>query len=394
MLNAEDDKKNQNLRLAALRRKVKDISSTSQKPGTARLVHIFTGTALLLLLLVLISWYQENGGFSEPTESLAGEQVAGKKVKGKKAFDAEGRRGGKRTRKAKREDKGGKASKMGKNATHAAIPRIRLPPGETCVLTHSRMAYTFDRLEKAVVTKAPFPHLYVKNVFEPDFYQCLLAHLPVDTAKDTKAVYRKKKSTGRYTLPLPSKHIPSGGEGTDAVAWEALDKTVFNATFWQGFSEKITDVTMRDILLAKFADIISKRGGSVSIQETSMTLELQRDRKGFTMGPHTDVPERLVAAHFYLPRNMDHSKMGTTLVESASGQTQSDNKRQSWSDHDFVKVKQMEFIPNAMFAFAPCLSSWHAVPEWILPKGSRDTIVGVVASDSKDSGKLGSKGMC
>ncbi|KAK3263379.1 hypothetical protein CYMTET_27811 [Cymbomonas tetramitiformis] len=249
MLNAEDDKKNQNLRLAALRRKVKDISSTSQKPGTARLVHIFTGTALLLLLLVLISWYQESGGFSEQTEPLGGEEVAGKKVKGKKAFDAEGRRVGKRTRKAKREEKGGKTGKAGKNATHAAIPRIRLPPGETCALTHARLAYTFERLEKAVVAKVPFPHVYVKNVFEPDIYQCLLAHLPVDTAKDTKAVYRKKKSTGRYTLSLPSKQTPSVGEGTDAAAWEALDTKVFNTTFWQGFSEKITGITMSLVLL-------------------------------------------------------------------------------------------------------------------------------------------------
>eukprot|EP00854_Cymbomonas_tetramitiformis_P018648 gene18648-22261_t len=334
MLNAEDDKKNQNLRLAALRRKVKDISSTSQKPGTARLVHIFTGTALLLLLLVLISWYQESGGFSEQTEPLGGEEVAGKKEKKRSTLKvaesvSPGRlrsffhnasthagtircplleprsgfescipllaaglpepgrslavlsRAGKRTRKAKREEKGGKTGKAGKNATHAAIPRIRLPPGETCALTHARLAYTFERLEKAVVAKVPFPHVYVKNVFEPDIYQCLLAHLPVDTAKDTKAVYRKKKSTGRYTLSLPSKQTPSVGEGTDAAAWEALDTKVFNTTFWQGFSEKITGITMR----------------------------------GFTMGPHTDVPERLVATHFYLPRSMDHSKMGTTLVE-------------------------------------------------------------------------------
>jgi hypothetical protein len=45
-------------------------------------------------------------------------------------------------------------------------------------------------------------------------------------------------------------------------------------------------------------------------------------------------------------------------------------------NNDFEEVESIPFVPNVVFAFAPCWSSWHGVEN--IGNGERDTIQGFV----------------
>ena len=46
----------------------------------------------------------------------------------------------------------------------------------------------------------------------------------------------------------------------------------------------------------------------------------------------------------------------------------------NWNDPDFEVAAQARYVPNSVFAFAPCFGSWHAVPKMTGKTFVRDTI--------------------
>ena len=109
------------------------------------------------------------------------------------------------------------------------------------------------------------------------------------------------------------------------------------------------------------------------------TLALGRDLRGYNIGPHTDTSDKWVTTLYYLPDSNAQTELGTAVVASKSGRTSSGNVRGSLSSGDFYIARKAKFQKNAVFAFAACTGSWHAVQQ---VKGSdaiqRDTIQGFV----------------
>jgi hypothetical protein len=45
-----------------------------------------------------------------------------------------------------------------------------------------------------------------------------------------------------------------------------------------------------------------------------------------------------------------------------------------WKDGDFVPTNTVPFKPNTLLAFAPCVTSWHAVMNYTGHESTRDSI--------------------
>lgn len=185
-----------------------------------------------------------------------------------------------------------------------------------------------QRIRKAELNAVPFLHLYVDRVFDLATYSVLREHLPQDKAYVPLAGY-----------PARFIHEPTGA-------------------FWKEVVEAMRDV--QDALTERL-DVPRGRGHVLLI----------RDHPGYSIGPHTDSPNKLFSALFYLPPDESLREHGTTLYESASIDT--GLKHYARSDH-FKPVWTAPFLPNTMFAFKKSNHSWHGV-EPFSGDGVRDVLL-------------------
>lgn len=82
-----------------------------------------------------------------------------------------------------------------------------------CAVSPAVVKYTEDRIRRATVTMLPYPHVYIRDVFQPTFYfRCMMAHIPPVEA--TKQLYRRSSHTAasRWQVKL------SGAGSRDAFS--------------------------------------------------------------------------------------------------------------------------------------------------------------------------------
>jgi len=250
----------------------------------------------------------------------------------------------------------------------------------TCAVTSEHVRYTLDRIRSAEVALEPYPHYFVENVFSPDLYACIRAKLPRDAA------YKRLRSKQeRFYAPIKAKY------GSEKFR-QGLISRGFDAEFWQGFAEAFEHADLRDLWVEKFERVLSQRvtdWREYMAKSLFLRMELNRDREGYVIPPHTDRGTKWVTMLYYLAPDDSHKEAGTCVIRSKSGREQTSSDWESWDDDDFEIARQAPFLPNSVFAFAPCYKSWHAVPK-MNTKFTRDTIQSFVMAKNK----LYKKGRC
>jgi len=115
---------------------------------------------------------------------------------------------------------------------------------------------------------------------------------------------------------------------------------------------------------------------------TTVQMELAQDPTGFQMEPHTDAANRWVSMMMYLPAEALQTEeaaqaAGTVLLNSTSGKEKRGvfgSGELPWKDGDFVPTATIPFASNQLLAFAPCVTSWHAVMNYTGNETTRDSI--------------------
>jgi hypothetical protein len=114
----------------------------------------------------------------------------------------------------------------------------------------------------------------------------------------------------------------------------------------------------------KFAGPLRQRYGRDSL-DVRIRFELQRDRAGFAIGPHTDAPHKVFTGLFYLPQDHSQKELGTSIF--LPKQRDFANERgQQFPFELFEEHARMPFIPNSMFMFMKTHNSFHGryeIPE-------------------------------
>ena len=82
---------------------------------------------------------------------------------------------------------------------------------------------------------------------------------------------------------------------------------------------------------------------------------------------------------FYLPENDDHPELGTCVLHSKKGKIQKESEKEKFSDPDFTITEKAPYVRNAVFSFAPCLTSWHGV-EKMKERVTRNSIQGFIST--------------
>jgi hypothetical protein len=187
---------------------------------------------------------------------------------------------------------------------------------------------------------APFVHLELDGIFPPDVFAAMIANLPdarfyrplrgrhnVNVLPDGRCTRLKFELLGEYTthLPPPQRAV------------------------WREVGEALHDRRIRDAFVERFAPAFERRFGASFRDVGLMPLpNLIRDYPGYSIGIHPDTMRKVVTVQFYLPQDARASHIGTVFHTRGS-------------DGAFARARQMQFRPNAGYAFPVAADSWHSV---------------------------------
>lgn len=248
-------------------------------------------------------------------------------------------------------------------------------PSSCSIIRPEWVEHTAQKISGASVVAEPYEHVQIFDVFHPDMYECMLRNLP----PSDRAYSRLRPGVNRFMISLyDHKGLGPGSKNSKGKFVRMKSSPAFDADFWGEFGRTFGNADFRDRWLALFDRTLTLRNPGwreYAARELAFKMELNRDRDGYEIGPHTDSHGKWVTCLYYLPRDSSHeADGGTAVVRSKSGREQgADSTWESWKDPDFEVVRQAHYVPNSVFAFAPCLGSWHAVPK-MQAAFTRDTI--------------------
>jgi hypothetical protein len=204
------------------------------------------------------------------------------------------------------------------------------------------------KVANAPVRVYPFPHIYVRDVFPPDFYRKLRECLPPAGA------YRDLKALGRVDKNYPDTRLvmvlaPESVQALDEPArsfWDELARWLF-----AGFGR---------MALGKFEPFLNQRfGNSRNMQFFDEALIVQ-DYSTYSLGPHTDSPSKVLSFLFYLPPDDSLSHLGTSIYMPKDPAFTCHGGPHHRFDR-FQRMMTMPYLPNSLFAFVKTYNSFHGV---------------------------------
>jgi hypothetical protein len=219
------------------------------------------------------------------------------------------------------------------------------------------------KIANAPINPFPFPHIYVRDVFPPDFYRELRAHLPpVESLKSLRTLGRVTPDypESRQVLPL----------SVDAV--QTLDEPF--RSFWDHLASWLLGGQFGQILLPRFAEYLEARFGDLRQVRFRDEALIVQDYSTYSLGPHSDSPYKVAAFLFYLPQDDSLSHLGTSLYVPKSPDFRS-TSGVHYKFADFERVATMPFLPNSLFAFLKTDTSFHGVEPIAEPNIRRDLLL-------------------
>mmetsp|Transcript_23374 Transcript_23374/g.51116 ORF Transcript_23374/g.51116 Transcript_23374/m.51116 type:complete len:488 (-) Transcript_23374:365-1828(-) len=274
-------------------------------------------------------------------------------------------------------------------------------------ITQEHVQYTIDRIKQTPATEEPYPHLYINGIFHPEVYACIMTSLPESNKMYQPLFAAGSAGAERYSLQIMEEDVvgpavasrPKGTssrkDGKRQFEFLPQDSTDVNVPFWTKFAKEFGSVPVKLAYMSAMKRTLLKRSVDALKPETARKLHwnmaLSRDITGYSIGPHTDSYGKWVTVLYYLPKDYSAPReSGTCVMRSKSGMMQGQGSPwENWTNTDFEVAEQAHFVPNSVFVFASCFSSWHAVPQ-ISTQFTRDTIQAFIHSPRgqlKDVGK-------
>ena len=194
---------------------------------------------------------------------------------------------------------------------------------------------TIDRFENTPIQTDPFSHLIIDRIFSESFYKKIMDHIP-----DRFYYQSTKEYPQRFSFTLDEDHLNL----------LTLDPHLFD--FWSQFANAVYS--------KKFLEAILKKFGLKNSPSIRPVAQLIRDRDHYSIGPHTDIPEKLITLLFYLPMAENQHHLGTALYQPKNPQFTCSGKIHHPFE-PFIKVAKAPFNPNSVFGFIRSDTSFHGV---------------------------------
>lgn len=230
------------------------------------------------------------------------------------------------------------------------------------ILSHMVAAVT-----AAPFSDDPFPHFSTRGFLPDDAYAKLLEMLPADE---------------HYSPFSYEKHQTENGDsnrGHFEMTADSLNRLSTNEqTFWYTVRNAMGSRQLKQAVFAKLAPGLAFRYGvkpheAVDLDGFALP-ELFRETEGYTIKPHPDTRKKVVTMQFALAHDESQVSLGTEFYKRSLNPA-------SWlrEPRGFDIVKQMQFLPNTVYAFAVLntitLRSWHGKSRLVAQQGTRNSML-------------------
>lgn len=218
-------------------------------------------------------------------------------------------------------------------------------------LHEKAQSHFIRRLDQAVVDLEPYPHFYIEQVFPEDYYQLMIELLP------TQEAYRKWTDVGKVKLEQYSRRDQCYLEPEWLNAQPPKQRN-----FWLGFAEWFLGDRLAQAAMQKFSDTLVQRFKcpASAWPEIFTQAIFLRHRADYYIGPHTDIPSKVVNILLYLPETNLHEELGTSILVPKDASFSCPGTRHHEFE-DFREVKISPYRRNSAFGFVKTDYSWHGV---------------------------------
>jgi hypothetical protein len=215
-------------------------------------------------------------------------------------------------------------------------------------MSSSAEQYTLYQVANAPLREHPFPHILVRDVFEPALYRRMMENLLppalMRPIKEERPV-GKGYSNDRYVFTL----------ARDKVG--ALPQPY--GAFWDELTRWLLDSPFAIALFNKFGTFIHGRFGDPQPGFYNEAL-LVDDRVNYSLGPHSDTPSKVLTLLFYLPADDSHPHLGTSIYAPRDPSFRCPGGPH-YPFELFDRIVTMPYLPNTLFAFFKNDHSFHGV---------------------------------
>ena len=203
------------------------------------------------------------------------------------------------------------------------------------------------RVSNAAIQHFPYPHIYVRDVFPPDYYAQMRAMLPAPESMAPIGEVRNAKGFNeRFVLQFTPEQLATLTPG--------------QRQFWQELHGWLVGGALAHLLLTKFGPYINQRFGNQAGLRFYDEALLVQDITEYKLGPHTDAPRKVLTLLFYLPGDESQSHLGTSIYLPKDRQLRCPGGPH-YEHRGFDRVWTMPFLPNSLFAFVKSDASFHGV---------------------------------
>ena len=209
--------------------------------------------------------------------------------------------------------------------------------------------FASQKLVDQDVETDPFPCLFVEDLFPQNYYDQMQELFPaIDQMQPLTDSGRITYGKERHVSLFNDSHFASLSPEQNA--------------FWTEFNNFLSSSFFVSLLVTKFYPWISPRVGrdcmaSCTVKSDSL---LVRDLTNYSIGPHTDLPHRLLSLLYYMPADRSLINCGTSLYRpKQTGFTCKGGPHHSFDK--FESLGRVPFLPNSLFLFCKTDTSFHGV---------------------------------
>ncbi len=204
------------------------------------------------------------------------------------------------------------------------------------------------KINAAAIDPKPSDNIYLEDVFTPEMYAEILAHLPTDECYDF--------------IEHPDAVLPDGTKTRkllDLTAQTIERLPPANQDFWRQMESIMTSPALLAAITQKFQNEITLRFGALWPEMIIVPI-FYRDFPGYRIREHTDAAFKIATMQFYFPKDHSQIHLGTSFHEKKG--------------KEFSLLKTNAFKPNSAYAFVRTNNSWHSVKQIGAYETKRDSL--------------------
>ena len=236
--------------------------------------------------------------------------------------------------------------------------------------------HIINKIEKSELFDYPFAHKFIENIFPIEIYNKLLKSLP------DKSFYVPITETGLVSKNYSPERFVIDLEPKNLEVLQNEIKSFFKNLIQILISPELFSIISSQLHLA-INDVIKnftekqKRDYGTDNIEFVAFFQLVKDLTKFSLGAHTDAPDKFFSFLFFLPSNDSLSKIGTTVYNKSQKGLTYDKRHYSKEETKklFVPFKTYPFIPNSLLIFLRSNNSFHGVEEINIMQEERNVLL-------------------